>query len=158
MPSKRWWTVGGPMPAQRLVCFVFVNPRGVAGSTIQALQYWEVCRGHFAWEKQGMENKNQWDSVKMVQGALSQCQLLHANPSIHQWQTYTYHTLCWVLSDQHVMFEHACSCNIRCSSQPLCSSLGAAHYYYCAGYRGHYIHSIWSQWHLLLTRWTKVHG
>lgn len=37
MPSKRWWTTGGPIPAQRLVCFV--NPRGVAGLSIHRSLY-----------------------------------------------------------------------------------------------------------------------
>lgn len=50
------------MPAQRLVCFVFVNPQGLAGLRIQELLYWEVWGGQFALGKGGMENKNLWGS------------------------------------------------------------------------------------------------
>lgn len=56
MLSERWWTIGGPIPAQRLVCFV--NPQGVAGLSIQELVYWEVWGGQFGWGKGGTENNN----------------------------------------------------------------------------------------------------
>lgn len=56
MPSERWQTMGGPIPAQWLVCFV--NPQGVAGLRIQELVYWEVWGGQFAWGKGGTENNN----------------------------------------------------------------------------------------------------
>ena len=102
MPSERWWTMGGPIPAQRFV--YFVNPRGVAGLRVQELVYWEVWGGQFSRGEGGTENNNLLPAScggswrRCSKGAMSQCQLLFQPQHLN----YTFHILRWALSDWDV--------------------------------------------------------